>query len=286
MARCEVCFRHCEIREGETGFCGARTCVGGKVTAANYGKLTSLALDPIEKKPLNRFYPGSMIVSAGSYGCNLRCPFCQNHEISWSERAWAFASEAEVFTPEELVRIARKYRSSGNIGIAFTYNEPLIGYEFVRDTARLIHEAGMKTVLVTNGTAEISVLEEIAPFVDAMNIDLKGFTDHYYTDVLKGSRQMVMDFIACAVQTCHVELTTLVVPGENDSEEEMREMTRWIASLTDGCGKQIGQEIPLHVSRFFPRFHMQDRGATPVRQVRHLAEIAKEELKYVYTGNC
>lgn len=286
MARCDVCFRHCEIREGNIGFCGARTCVGGKVTAANYGRITSLALDPIEKKPLNRFYPGSMIVSAGSYGCNLRCPFCQNHEISWSERAWAFASEAEVFTPEELVRIAQKYKNIGNIGIAFTYNEPLIGYEFVRDTARLIREAGMKTVLVTNGTAEIPVLEEIAPFVDAMNIDLKGFKDHYYTDVLKGSRQMVMDFIARAVQTCHVELTTLVVPGENDSEEEMREMTCWIASLTDGRGRQIGQEIPLHVSRFFPRFHMQDRGATPVRSVRHLAEVAREELKYVYTGNC
>ena len=286
MARCDVCFRHCEIEEGKTGFCGVRGCVDGKVVAKNYAKITSLALDPIEKKPLRRFYPGSMIVSAGSYGCNLRCPFCQNHEISWSERAWAFASEAEVFTPEELVRIAQKYKNIGNIGIAFTYNEPLIGYEFVRDTARLIREAGMKTVLVTNGTAEIPVLEEIAPFVDAMNIDLKGFKDHYYTDVLKGSRQMVMDFIARAVQTCHVELTTLVVPGENDSEEEMREMTRWIASLTDGCGKQIGQEIPLHVSRFFPRFHMQDRGATPVRSVRHLAEVAREELKYVYTGNC
>ena len=286
MAICEVCFRHCEIIEGKTGFCGARTCVDGKVTAANYGKITSLALDPIEKKPLNRFYPGSMIVSAGSYGCNLRCPFCQNHEISWSERAWEFASEAEIFTPVELVRIAEKYRRSGNIGIAFTYNEPLIGYEFVRDTARLIREAGMKTVLVTNGTADISVLEEIAPFIDAMNIDLKGFTDHYYADVLKGSRQMVMDFIARAVQVCHVELTTLIVPGENDSEEEMREMTRWIALLKDSRGQKIGQEIPLHVSRFFPRFHMQDRGATPVRLVRHLAEIAKEELKYVYTGNC
>ena len=170
--------------------------------------------------------------------------------------------------------------------MAFTYNEPLIGWEFVRDTAKLIHEAGMVNVMVTNGTAELSVLEELLPYIDAMNIDLKGFTDRYYREVLGGDRQMVMDFIKRAVQDCHVELTCLIVPGENDTEEEMREMTCWIASLTDGRGRQIGQEIPLHVSRFFPRFHMQDRGATPVRSVRHLAEVAREELKYVYTGNC
>ena len=180
MAKCEVCFRHCEIKEGKTGFCGARTCRNGVVTAAGYGRISSLALDPIEKKPLRRFHPGSMILSAGSYGCNLRCPFCQNHEISWSEEARRSAKKAEVFTPEELAEIARNGRSRGNIGIAFTYNEPLIGYEFVRDTAKLIKNAGMKTVLVTNGTACLPVLKELAPYVDAMNIDLKGFSDHYY----------------------------------------------------------------------------------------------------------
>ena len=286
MARCGVCFRHCEIKEGETGFCGARTCRDGTVTAANYGKITSLALDPIEKKPLNRFFPGSLILSAGSYGCNLRCPFCQNHEISWSERAFRFSDEADTVTVQELVQMAEYYRNRGNIGIAFTYNEPLIGYEFVRDTARLVHERGMKTVLVTNGTAHLSVLEELAPWIDAMNIDLKGFTDRYYREVLKGDRRMVMEFIARAVQICYVELTTLVIPGENDSDEEMRQISEWIASLTDVHGNKTGREIPLHISRFFPRFRMQDRSATPVRQIYHLAEAAKKNLAYVYTGNC
>ena len=286
MAVCRVCFRHCEIGDGQLGFCKARTAENGRVTAANYGRVTSLALDPIEKKPLRRFCPGSMILSVGSYGCNLRCPFCQNHEISWSEEAERFGREAEIFTPEELAEIAKDCRSRGNIGIAFTYNEPLIGYEFVRDTARLIHDAGMKTVLVTNGTAHLSVLEELAPYVDAMNIDLKSFSDRWYRDVLKGSLDMVLEFIARAALICHVELTTLIVPGENDSEDEMRRMTRWIASLTDGQGNRTGREIPLHISRFFPRFHMRDRGPTDVARVYHLAEIAREELSYVYTGNC
>lgn len=286
MARCEVCFRHCEIREGDTGFCGARSCREGRVTASNYGKITSLALDPVEKKPLRRFYPGSLILSAGSYGCNLRCPFCQNHEITWSKRAWLFAEEAEYLPPEELVEIARSYQNRGNIGIAFTYNEPLVGFEYVRDASRLAHNAGLKTVLVTNGCAQLSVLEELAPGIDAMNIDLKGFTDHYYNDVLKGSRQMVMDFIARAVQVCHVELTCLIVPGENDSEEEMRRMAGWIASLQDDRGRQTGREIPLHITRFFPRFHMLDREATDVRVVSHLVRVAQEQLRYVYRGNC
>ena len=286
MAICEVCYRHCSIEEGQIGFCGARTCRDGRVTAANYGKVTSLALDPIEKKPLNRFFPGSRILSVGSYGCNLRCPFCQNYEISWSERAWTFEREAETISPQELVQIAQTYRSRGNIGIAFTYNEPLIGYEFVLDTARLVRGAGMKTVLVTNGCAELSVLEKLAPYVDAMNIDLKGFTDHYYRDVLGGSRQMVMDFIARAVQVCHVELTCLIVPGENDTAEEMRRMTGWIASLTDEQGVPVGAGIPLHITRFFPRFRMQDRDATDVGLIRALVETAQKDLRYVYRGNC
>lgn len=286
MARCEVCFRHCNIPEGGLGFCGARTTRDGKVTAANYGRITSLALDPIEKKPLARFHPGSMIISAGSYGCNLRCPFCQNYQISWSDEAYRQADRAEYLPPEELAKIAASYRSRGNIGVAFTYNEPLIGYEYIRDTAKLVHEAGMYNVIVTNGTASPEVLVELAPYIDAMNIDLKGFTDRYYNDVLGGSRQMVMGFIREAVRHCHVELTTLIVPGENDSEEEMREMTGWIAALTDSDGRCIGGSVPLHISRFFPRFHMTDRDATDVRLVYHLADVAREKLRYVYTGNC
>ena len=283
MAVCEVCFRHCELKEGQTGFCGARICVGGKVTAANYGRVTALALDPIEKKPLRRFMPGSYILSVGSYGCNLRCPFCQNHEISWSRQAMRFADTAELIMPDKLAAAAKRYRSRGNVGVAFTYNEPLIGYEYVRDTAKLVHEAGMVNVLVSNGTAELAVLDEILPYIDAMNIDLKGFTDLYYTEVLGGDRAMVMRFIERAVQFCHVELTTLIIPGENDTEEEMREMCKWIAGLR---GIVPGTEIPLHISRFFPRFHMTDRGATDVAKVYRLAEVAREKLSYVYTGNC
>ena len=278
MARCEVCFRHCEIKEGQLGFCGARICRDGKVQAANYGKITSLALDPIEKKPMRRFHPGSRILSVGSYGCNLRCPFCQNDEISWSQRAFDFAKQAEVLTPEELARTAAFYRNQGNIGVAFTYNEPLVGYEFVRDTAKLVHEQGMLNVLVSNGTAERSVLQELVPYIDAMNIDLKGFTDQYYSEVLGGSLEMVLQFIERAVQICHVELTTLIVPGENDSEDEMRQISGFIAALNDS--------IPLHISRFFPCFHMTDRDATDVKLVYRLAEVAREKLKYVYTGNC
>ncbi len=282
MAKCGVCFRHCEIPEGRLGFCGGRTTRDGRVEAYNYGRITSLALDPIEKKPLRRFFPGSMILSTGSFGCNLRCPFCQNYEISWSEQARALAKTSETVSPDELVDIALRTRSRGNIGIAFTYNEPLVGYEFVRDTARLAKAEGLKNVLVTNGTAELAILAELAPYIDAMNIDLKGFTDRYYSKVLSGDRQQVMSFIEAAVKTCHVELTTLIVPGENDGEEEMHELSRWVGRLRN----PDGETIPLHISRFFPRFRMQDRKATDVRIVYRLAEIARENLEHVYTGNC
>lgn len=286
MARCGVCFHHCDIPEGRRGFCGARTCAGGEVIPENYGRITALALDPVEKKPLQRFYPGGMILSAGSYGCNLRCPFCQNHDISWSAEAMRLAGRAEQVSPEALAEAAVKLKPRGNIGLAFTYNEPLIGWEYVRDAAKLSREAGLKNVLVTNGTAELPVLEAVAPYIDAMNIDLKGFTDRYYTQVLGGSLGMVKAFIARAAQTCHVELTTLIVPGENDSEDEMRALTAWVADLTDADGRPIGREIPLHISRFFPRFQMTDRQATDVRRIYRLADTARERLRYVYTGNC
>jgi pyruvate formate lyase activating enzyme len=282
MAKCHVCFRHCSIEEGVIGFCGARTVKDGKVVAFNYGKVSGLALDPIEKKPLNNFFPGSYILSVGSFGCNLRCPFCQNHDISWSKEARIYAENAECVSPKELVKVALDTRDKGNIGIAFTYNEPLVGYEFVRDSAKLAKEHGLKTVLVSNGTAELPVLDEIAPYIDAMNIDIKGFTDEYYDKLLGGNRKQVMEFIEEAVRHCHVELTTLIIPGENDSEEEMRELSGWVKELELANGKNI----PLHITRFFPRFKMTDRDATDVRKVYRLAEIAREKLEIVYTGNC
>ena len=281
MPICDVCFRHCKIEEGLTGFCGARTCRNGQIVADNYGKLTSAALDPIEKKPLKMFRPGKMILSVGSYGCNLRCPFCQNSEISWSQKAFEFQNTAEIYTPEEIVQSATELRDRGNIGIAFTYNEPLIGYEFVRDTAKLSKEAGMENVLVTNGTATLKVLEEISPYIDAMNIDLKAFTNRFYKDFIGGDFQMVQDFIKGAAQSCHVELTTLIIPGENDSEQEMRELSGWVAALE----KQAGKKIPLHITRFFPRFKLTDKEPTPVSTIFRLVEVAKENLEFVFPGN-
>ena len=278
MAVCEVCFRHCDIKEGALGACNARGCKNGKVVAVNYGRVTALALDPIEKKPLSRFCPGSKILSYGSYGCNLFCPFCQNYDISRTDGS-EFEPEDKL-TPEGLADIAFKFKDRGNIGVAYTYNEPLVSYEFVRDTAKLVHDMGMKNVLVSNGTASLPVLEEILPYIDAMNIDIKSMSADTYKNVLKGDLAMTKAFIERAVKDCHVELTMLIVPGMNDSEEEMRELVNWISGL------EGGSDIPLHISRFFPRYKMTDRPATDVDVIYKLADIARDKLKFVYTGNC
>ena len=275
---CESCMHRCSLGDGQRGICRARKNENGRIICENYGMVTSLALDTIEKKPLKRFRSGSMILSVGSYGCNLRCPFCQNHEISMIDGETAEETVGAVYlSPEWLANKATECREEGNIGVAFTYNEPLVGWEYVRDTAKLVKEAGMDNVLVTNGSASLGVLEEILPYIDAMNIDLKGFRADYYKK-LGGDLETVKRFIARAVRDCHVELTTLIVPGENDRLEEMEAEAEWIASL--------GREIPLHVSRFFPQFHMREKRATEVKQVYKLAEAAGKYLKYVYTGNC
>lgn len=271
---CQVCMHHCQLEEGKSGICRARKNEGGSIVCSNYGQVTSLALDPIEKKPLRMFRPGTMILSAGSYGCNLRCPFCQNHEISMAGET---DSETLYLSPQDLADKAAEYRSIGNIGIAYTYNEPLVGYEYVRDTSRLVKEAGMVNVLVTNGSASLPVLEEILPYIDAVNIDLKGFSQEYYRK-LGGDLETVKTFIERSAQTCHVELTTLIVPGENDSTREMEAEAGWIASLN--------AEIPLHVTRFFPQYHMKDRPATDVERVYELADTARKYLKHVFVGNC
>ena len=281
MPVCNVCFRHCKIEENSTGFCGARTCRDGQIVAANYGRLTSIALDPIEKKPLKMFHPGAKVLSIGSYGCNLRCPFCQNYTISWSQKAFEYKDRPDTYTPEEIVKAAQDFRPHGNIGIAFTYNEPLIGYEFIRDTAKLSKQAGMQNVLVTNGTATLDVFDQISPYIDAMNIDLKAFTNSFYKNLLDGDFQMVKDFITAAIQTCHVELTTLIIPGENDSEQEMRELSAWIADLE----KQYNKKIPLHITRFFPAFKLTKKEPTPVSTIMGLVQIAKENLEFVFAGN-
>ena len=273
---CQVCVHHCALEPGQTGLCRARKNEGGEIICTNYGRITSLALDPIEKKPLYDFHPGSMVLSAGSYGCNLRCPFCQNHEISMSDGG---DLQAEYVSPRQLADTAlmwKEQKRAGNIGVAYTYNEPLVGWEFVRDTAKLVREYGMFNVLVTNGTASPEILEELLPLMDAMNIDLKGFREEYYRK-LGGDLETVKAFIARAAKSCHVELTTLIVPGENDSPEDMEAQAKWISG--------IRPSIPLHITRFFPRYHMRDREATDVEQLYLLAGTAGKYLEKVYVGN-
>ena len=273
-ARCEVCFRGCELAEGAVGFCGARANEGGAIRPVNYGMAAALALDPIEKKPLARFFPGSEILSYGSFGCNLRCPFCQNHELSYKDPGWR---SARYISPEELCETARSLRGRGNIGAAFTYNEPLICPEYLADCARLLRSEGMKTVAVTNGEASERTAREVLPLLDALNIDLKCFTDGGYRR-LGGDLDTVKRFIELAAKECHVELTTLVVPGLSDSAREMAALSGWVASLSE--------DIPLHVTRFFPRWRMSGAEPTPVETVYRLAETAKKNLRYVCTGNC
>lgn len=271
---CCVCMHHCSLESGQTGLCRVRKNEGGRIICGNYGQITSLALDPIEKKPLKMFCTGSKILSVGSFGCNMHCSFCQNYEISMSGLEGA---ETMYISPETLAGKAQKLEAAGNIGVAFTYNEPLVGWEYVCDTARLVREMGMYNVMVTNGTASREVLEELLPYIDAMNIDLKAFREETYRK-LGGDLETVKAFIIRAASDCHVELTTLIVPGENDTAEEMKEEASWIAS--------IGKDIPLHVARFFPRYHLTDRNATDVGVVYRLAETARRYLENVFVGNC
>ncbi len=270
---CQVCPRHCVIPEGNLGFCRARRTVNGQIIDDNYGKITAAALDPIEKKPLAQFMPGSMILSLGSYGCNLRCSFCQNHTISMPNMSDLTVDDT---TPEFVLEKAKEFIPYGNIGVAYTYNEPLIGFEFVRDCAKLVHEAGMKNVVVTNGYTDMSTLEAILPYIDAFNIDLKSFNEHFYKEV-GGNLEDVKKIIERASKDSHVEVTTLVIPGENDSEKEMKALAQFLHS--------VNPDIVLHITRFFPCYKMTDKEPTPVQTIYKLVDVAKQYLKNVYPGN-
>jgi pyruvate formate lyase activating enzyme len=274
-AVCEICPHRCRLQEGQAGFCGARVCRGGRVVCDSYGWLTSAALDPVEKKPLARFHPGAGILSVGSYGCNLRCPFCQNYQISMSGKR---ESGMLYVPPRALAEQAKRLVPQGNIGLAFTYNEPLIAYEYVRDCAKLNRANGLLNVLVTNGYVCEEPLRKLLPLIDAMNIDLKSFSPDFYRKIGGGLEDVRRTIEISARAGCHVEVTTLIVPGENDSPEEMRRLSEWLAGVDPG--------IPLHVTRFFPRYKMADRAPTPVRQVYALAAVARGALRYVYEGNC
>jgi len=267
---CELCPNYCIIHEKATGKCGARANIEGKLIASSYGCVTSVALDPIEKKPLYEFYKGSKIVSIGSYGCNLNCPFCQNSSISMEYKN----VKCEYLTPELILDVATRCIPDGNIGIAYTYNEPLIGYEFVFDCATLIRKAGLKNVLVTNGYLNKAPLEELLPLIDAMNIDIKGNTERTYNRV-GGTPEHVKDTIERSYESCHIEVTTLIVPGENI--EEIEDISKWLAS--------IDPNIPYHLSRFFPKYKYRDHLPTPIETMYEARGIASRYLKNVYLGN-
>lgn len=271
---CNVCHHHCKLSENQIGLCNARSNIGERIASVNYGEITSIALDPIEKKPLRHFYPGSKILSVGSFGCNLKCSFCQNYEISTVGRN---EINTQYVTPENLVQIALDLIPRGNIGIAYTYNEALIGYEFVRDCAMVAKKNKLKNVVVTNGCFSEEILKEILPYIDAFNIDLKGFSDKFYKNI-GGDFEMVKNFIKLAYKHAHIEITTLIIPDENDSEEEIINLSNFIASIDKG--------IPLHISRFFPCYEMKHKNPTDIKKVYELANIARRKLIYVYEGNC
>ena len=276
---CKLCPHNCEIAPGGKGFCQSRGVPARPngneegVISFTYCKLTSIVLDPIEKKPLYHFYPGSKILSIGSYGCNLRCPWCQNHVISMAKSSDV---ETHGIGLENLVELAEKYVPNGNIGVAFTYNEPLINFEFVRDASALLKERGFKSVLVTNGCIEPVFFNELLSTIDAMNIDLKSISHDFYYKI-GGDLHTVQQNIIAAAARCHVELSCLLINGENDSENEMNLMTSFIAS--------VSPDIPLHIIRFFPRYLMKDHKPTTLESMKKFERIAKQQLKYVHLGN-
>ncbi len=266
---CELCPHHCRLKEGQTGICRVRYNRNGVNTCGNYGKLTSLAMDPIEKKPLYGFHRGSMILSAGSFGCNLACPFCQNHEISMHGQNELRTVDV---SPEQLRDICLDHPES--IGVAFTYNEPMLSWEYILDCAELLRTYGKQTVLVTNGCFEMPVLEKLIPVTDAVNIDLKG--DESFYRELRGDYAAVRSAISYCIPRTHTEVTILIVPGKNDSDAFIEEQAQWLASLDP--------DTYLHITRYFPRYRYTIPPAE-ISHMKHLRDTAKKYLRHVYLGN-
>ncbi|WP_417144261.1 AmmeMemoRadiSam system radical SAM enzyme [Raoultibacter massiliensis] len=277
MLACGVCPHGCRLHEGSFGICGARTVRSGKVASLSYGQATSLALDPVEKKPFARFHPGSMILSYGSYGCNLRCSFCQNSDISMVDAAGSLPTH--FMSPENLIERAIELRAQGNIGVAFTYNEPFIAPEYLMDAARRARGEGLASAAVTNGYVAKPVWDEALPHLDALNIDLKCFSEEGYRLLgAPGGLAVVKRSIETALEAgVHVEVTTLVVPGFSDDEELFERECAWIASLDPST--------PLHISRFFPAYRMIGAQPTPPAVLGLFQSIAKRYLAHVYLGN-
>lgn len=269
--RCSLCPHHCLIGNGKTGICSVRINQDGILKTINYGEIASMSVDPIEKKPLYHFHPGKRILSVGTFGCNFSCDFCQNYSIA------QLKGSSEFLPPEQLVASCSAPRD--NIGIAFTYNEPIIWFEYVLDTVKKLKEVHpyMKAVLITNAYISEEALKDIIPFIDAMNIDLKSSRNEYYKKICGGSVEPVKRTIETAYQNkCHVEITTLVVNGLNDSMEEVEEIASFLASLD--------KNIPLHLSRYYPAYKM-TRPATDTDVMLQAREVASKHLNYVYLGN-
>lgn len=278
--RCLLCPHRCEIDEGSLGRCRVRQNIEGVLHALSYGAVSSLALDPIEKKPFAQFHPGSFILSAGSFGCNLGCKFCQNHEISQHSVPDPDSGLFGMLSPDELVFRALSLKDRGNIGVAYTYNEPFVNYEFMLETAQLVRTADMLNAVVTNGYVSTDALEGILPFIDAVNIDLKAFSDSFYRYVCGGSLAPVQHsiaFIAEHYPRCHMEITTLFIPGLNSSENEIKEIARWLSTFSP--------EIPLHLTRHHPAWKMTSPEPIEPYELNMLAQTAREFLRNVYVGN-
>jgi len=272
ILRCLLCPHMCLIPTGRRGICGVRENYDGEIKLNTAGVISGYALDPIEKKPLYHYFPGTKILSVGSYGCNLKCDFCQNYHISQN----VSSGDERRLQPEELVRQAASI--SGNLGIAYTYNEPVIWYEYVSECATLAAGKGLKNVIVSNGYIRIEPLKELTKLVDAFNIDLKSFSDDFYRRYTGATLEPVLEAIkVVAASGRHLEITTLILPGLNDSTDEIRREAEWIAA-------NAGRGVPFHLSRYFPMYRRTDP-ATPPETIIRLSEIAKEYLDYVYTGN-
>lgn len=269
--RCRLCPRECRLAPGATGVCRTRRNVDGRLMYLYYGACSSLALDPVEKKPLYHFHPGRTVLSLGSLGCNLQCAFCQNWRIAQSE------TETVPLTPEGLAELAQERAEEGCVGVAYTYNEPLVGFEFVADAARAVKEAGLKNVLVTNGEINPEPLEELLPFVDALNVDVKGFTVDFYRELCRGELAPVLRTVELAAARAHVELTNLLIPTKNDDPGQIEALVAWVA-------ERVGVDTPLHFSRYFPQYRL-DLPPTPLATLTRAAELARKRLRYVYLGN-
>ncbi len=266
--QCDLCPHRCVVAEGRDGRCRVRGVRNGELVALGYGAVSSLQIDPIEKKPLYHFYPGRPIFSVGGWGCNLACLFCQNWTISQQ-----VAPPRRRYAPAAVVDAA-----GDSIGIAYTYNEPLVSYEFVYDTAVLAKAQGLKNVLVTNGHINPDPAAELLPFVDALNIDIKSMNEAFYSEHCGGNQAAVLSFASQAYAAgCHVELTNLVIPSLNDGDEDFRRLADWV------CGS-LGRGVPLHLSAYRPCYEM-DIPSTPIETLERAREICSDQLDYVYLGN-